>query len=458
MTMLEELIPQLPPYIVVTTFLAYVIWSKFFNEGKLRLTNIDDLLDIFLITIILLASFFSVIFLSSLPTNLFSINPTFQLSISPSYMIIILAIYCVLILAVAKKKFLKTKEDLKNVYVFFLLRFYCPLSLLLLPVLISVYHSPLRVVLFSKFVGFFLYFISTGVIFWYLGKDLFDPKKLKLNKINKKLWATIPFIWILIYGSMSFLYPEVTTEDDIKSYTLINSPHAFENTEMNFYIKNWGKLGLVSLDYEDLPIGENSLRLNYREITDGGVFNYSRNIDKSGIENLRREYGIGDYRIDNESSSIFLKFDARKLEATRFISFTVQGKRVVDISKDFLIEKSKPVSCPAGNCSTSLIIVNNLNKSVGGNNIQLLKEELYPTTCKLINISGDYYTHKRQYPIEFEFEPDKNYERLRISSLGQEGIYIQMLSISGRVQRFDVEVFRIEGSSKANLILTFSCA
>lgn len=458
--MIENLISQLPTYIIITIFLAYVIWSKFLNEGGYKPKNIDDILDILIIFVAVFVTLFSVTyFVLYTPLILrfdIDFNPSNMFQYSQAHVwLVLLALYFVLVLALLIGKKYCTKKDLQIISIH-IQHIFIFLSILIFTVLLSLYLSPLRDVLLLNFFALFYASLLPIAGVWILNLRLF--RRLQKIEFNRRLYLPILIVYIVVFVGTFSLYPNTDVQSQTMSYSLINSTHAFEYIEKNFYIKNWGKLGLVSLDYGDLSISENSLKLNYQEITDGRVYNHSKSIDKSGIENLRKEHGIEDYKIDNQSSSIFIKFDARKLEEKRFISFTVHGEKIVNISKDFFIEKPKTVSCPAGNCSI-IIIVNNLNHSVGGSNIRLLKEELHPTTCKLINVSGDYYTHKRQSPIKFEVEsiPDKNYGRLRISSVGRGGIYVQILSISGRVQLFDVEVFRIEGSSKANLTFTFLC-
>ena len=81
--MLEPLFDKLPFFVLISLFLAYIIWAKFRNENKkLKIETIDNLLDILGILIVILIST-SLFFLAfSLPTLIIDHSSSFEVVFS----------------------------------------------------------------------------------------------------------------------------------------------------------------------------------------------------------------------------------------------------------------------------------------------------------------------------------------------------------------------------------------
>lgn len=237
---------------------------------------------------------------------------------------------------------------------------------------------------------------------------------------------------------------------------------AFEIVERSYVIKKDGHLlDLISLDYSGLSFdGTPSFSINYSYVgsnsrmytTRLGVQKQQSGVSIYGMKDYR-DFGIEDFRVQNETNSIIVRVDKKKLREMNVSNFIVGGKKEKNISNDFIVDTSKEISCPIGNCSLNIKFINNLDYKVQSERMSLVDPgtAIYYGKCQVDNISGSSIKDDKKGQIEFE-QRDEYY---RLGSLGFP--YFSMMIRPRLLQSLKVDSFGIGGETEVSLQLNLVC-
>ncbi len=414
--MIEDVVQILPPSIIPIVFLAYIIWSKFYNRGKLKIKNVDDILLIINLTIFLLVVLFTIIYTVSMLIANINLEKSFILIPQWQTLLILIVVYFLLIISLTYFGEKTGLKDLKKIWEFGLIIYIALLMITFTCLLINYMGKSefLSVLKYKLLVyGFFLSIIS--IYYGISLSKIFKQKQLTLDDFNyqsknKSKYKSLKLIIVIIGISAVigiflaiFPSPEITDyQEKIINYNLINLTHAYENVERIYNISKYGKIGLVSLEYDDLIVDENSSLgvLIIKEIS-------PKILSKSDINYLKR-LGIEDYRIDHDSSSFFVKYDPDKLKKAGVYGFLIKGKRIADISRDFYI-KILNSYCSEKMCHAEILIVNNKNYMIICKNLKrrlFNKQIISRYDCCKSNITLTNYSYiqdGKKYKIMLEY-------------------------------------------------------
>ena len=168
------------------------------------------------------------------------------------------------------------------------------------------------------------------------------------------------------------------------------------------------------MDYSGLSFdGTPSFSINYSYVgSDNRVYTSRLGVQKQqnsvsiyGAKDYR-DFGIEDFRVQNETDSIIVRVDKKKLREMNVSNFILGGKKEKNISNDFVIDAPKETSCPIGNCSIKIKFINNLDYQVQSERMSLVNPmtPIYYGKCEVDTISGIAVKKDKEDQIEFERE------------------------------------------------------
>lgn len=448
-----ELIQEIPLFLFLTFLVSYVVWSKFLAGGKLKPKDVTDLLEFCGVLLI----FFVIFACSAIILNAFFslTNLTFSLGTKDTEIgIIFLGLYGLCLLIYYGKKSVN-KKDLQRLLTY-TKKVFCFASLFFLAFFIALYFSQLRVILLPRVFSTLCVSVIPLLFIIYFGDMSLFKRNEKIPTITKKDYFILLGGIILIFIFVLFASPKISFEDSIVGYTLpsdqLNLDIASMNIERNFNIDKLGYFGLIPLYYGDILDGT-SIKKDF-SFTNLHYLSDEKNYSLSLTNERAKDYGILDYMFDNASKLIFIKFDRKLLREKNVFMFKINGERRVNISKDFIVDATTNVECPAGReCLINLTFINNLNNIVHGGGIPLLERPLFTNrNCNLTFVGGSIKIEDKEYKIYFDqsgdfydIYPGEGFS-LRISK--RHPTNLRYLHIEG---------FRIVGHSKVNLTFKLLC-
>ena len=372
-------LPSLPTYIIATLILSYILWSKFFNEGSLKVKTADDLLDLYVTFLTILPIFLGIAFIILLIPSFFSIEPG-----SPegwNDIVVFFVLLALVLMALNKEEI--TKKDLE-VFSTNVLKGFTILSVLTLSVHLSFNNTPLAHILLPRFfLIFILFFIPAFMIMFIFQPRFFELIQLRLNKNFLKQAIPIILIGILLFFSFPrVFFPDYDVSTQAIGYTLTKNPEiAMETIDVNYDILRNGGFGLFSLEFGQYfePQRFTSMRFHY-------PLNSKSNTSKTFYKTTENDLSIGikDWKIDEKNKAVFVEVDQDIFKEKGIFRITLRGEREKNISKLFIFTKGEAPDCTNRNCTVNLTFINKLNLRISGERVRFFAGPIfYGGNCKL---------------------------------------------------------------------------
>ncbi len=418
----DSILGQLPFFILIIFLDSYLIWSKFFNNGQLKvkynLANISDILIVFIILVITLGG--SIIILFSL-IGIFNLNFSLVaiLTSLPSLMSCIgVAVLIVFLFEYRNKR--PKKSHLKEIFdkaiksylgvAITITSFYLIASITSLKyVFLDSSAIVLPLIFFIIFVSWALFYKTTFKI------DL--KKQLKTKKfffsmllaclvglITVSLCLPLAFpsesrvIGYIVYdlnngdGDYIIHYPSysiVQTSTKIYSFGIINSispiiPINYKKEHIEV------SSPLASSNFQILINKSNSSRDEMLISTLGEIESYNNQY------NSNKEFVLIDNK--NYQGIVILKYNFEKIKSKKIKEIKVQGLVPRNLSKsEFLYSDGRSWPCEESKCSIWVNLTSSIDKPLtlekeGWFNLQSKHLANY-SNCRIVNISSQVYSY-----------------------------------------------------------------
>ena len=406
---------DLPFYITITLFLAYIIWSKFLKKDELIPKNINDILDIFSICIYLLTFFIAtslfVTVLFMIIFDLFDFGFVLQkMSNTIPNIIVFLAVYTIWSVTSVYRNRKVLKNDFKSLFIkpmIFLLLYFISFGFGIIYLII---FTPLKYFFWAMIIP--LSIIILLIMFCYITVNnvLFEIN-LRKDILNKRflITALISTIFVVVLFSQStpeFNYNELIYED-YQMYGLDSDfGEAYLHAKILIDVETFGLIGsyvpLIEIPYEQYGFEtEGNSGKNFRILINSTKENRVPVLIESfdEIKNFQKKtenkFSFTDIILYEEKGTLLLKYNPKTIKDEDIKTIILEGYIKQNMSNlDYSYDSTD--YCNAEGCNLTFNIKNNLDLPVYHNEhtiVNLNNRDITNTSkCRLTHIASDYPT------------------------------------------------------------------
>lgn len=397
---------NLPFYISVTLLLAYIIWSKFLNKGKLKPKNINDILDIFAISICLIVFLIVVIptFVAIVSGHNLYLNISTLLNAVPD-LVAIFSLYGIWFLIISSRKKV-SKSDLKAEFTRFI-RVLLYLGAFWLGLFLPVFFTDLKYALLGEVLTAYVFILMAICIGYITANKIVEIGRRDIcNGWVSKIIITCILLIGIIVGYFSI--PQITPNEPIHEKYYISNPNpdfreAYLQIEVPIDIKSFGEFDLIP---SSIPIHYGHYGL---ETTGEGGKNFKLLINSTkgnrisefidGFEELKpfrskngNKFGFTDAILDEGKGLLNLKFDKKFIKDEGITQIILEGfirKNISELNYSYYDNSIYRETCNQDSCTFIFNITNNLDlpvyqkeKNIINFNNRNIKNK---SNCKFVN-------------------------------------------------------------------------
>ncbi len=471
--MIENL-SGLPPYMAIVLFLAYLIWAKFLNKGKLRPEEgiykkqpVDAIIVIFILFVFLLSIIWygTVLYFSFLKRNeVLNWAEVINFAVKDQnfgwFMMIFAGISIFLLgTTIGKKEKSQTLANFLQKLLNYLLTFYFALLCIYLAsyIVSPQYSDILYVLLIALLIPAIIF---SMLIFVNLSANLF-----KFGGFNRKKYLILLFkqtitFSILIIFLLYILPPKFEIHDSTEHY-LINDYKEFRyglakkevkkvvNFKNGGYILKLGNINLNNFDYIE------KIEFKYTDTNKYGIKeNKNRYINLNSKKENLKFLGVIDYVYYNNTKNLVLHID-RKIFKQKNVSIIISGYKIENISDKFVINYT-PLKRIRGNYyEQNVTFINYLNYSILGKDVSLTNyNRIFRRNCNLTDAKG--FIEGKNNEISVDIRPD--YSSLYIDFWDTRDFRLSIESPVYNLDDLKVSNFRISNNTIVHLTFIYECS
>lgn len=413
---------NLPYYIVITLFFSYLIWSKFLKEDKLKIEDINDILNIIRI--------FTFLFVSLIGTSLLlffkNILNNMPININSVWgqTIIVLTFYVILgIGLITRYKPEKVSIiDLKNTFIW-IIRAYLLLSLYFMSLLVVIILSHFSYLVPN--IGFLLTLTVFIIMICYVMIDK-EPFEVKFGTILSRNFIIFTILMIPVFFVFFYLsIPQIDYGEAKHSNYHIYIPgynppsdhwDIYSETSIPIRIKPIGILGTL-IPQIPIPYGRYDINTEGVSRNAFGVWvNTSDSIVPQsfiqGFESLdeyepkeNNNYGFTHITLDEKKKLFTLVFDKAVIKKQTVNAIILNGyikKNMSELDFSYSDNRRSPDLCYGDSCTLMINATNGLDLPV------YLKDDFFifnfnnrniadKSKCKFVKVTSN-YPEKDRYP------------------------------------------------------------
>ncbi len=418
----EELVGNLPYYIVITLFFSYLIWSKFLKKDKLKIEDVNDILDIISIFTFL---FISLIGLSLILIFQGIINMFINLQGIWQQSILLLTFYVILGIGLITRSRDKKVSPLylRDAFVsilqlyFILILFF--ISLLPLIVFLHFSHMLMEIILLIE-----LIFLLIVLCYAMVNRK---PFEVSLTTIFSKNFILIIILCTPVFlVSNYFLMPKITYEEPITlDYYMSIPSHNPPSEYWTIYSRTSIPINVTSLSelvlINQIPVYYGRYNVETEGIA-GNMFSLLVNTSNTrvpqyfvssfeGIEKYEpkedNNYGFTRIVLDKKKKFFILIFDKNDIKKHDVNKIILEGyvkKNMSELNFSYSDNHEDEINiCYGDGCTITINITNNLECPVDYEGKQTLLDfdssnVTNKSKCQFVNVISNYPLRKDLSP------------------------------------------------------------
>lgn len=385
----------MPLFMLLSIGFSYSLWSKFLNKGKLKVENIDQIFDIFILSSIILLSLLELTIAFPFIINILNLKITTFESVEPQIIWIIPIVFLGISLkfrgTVGTKNNLVSGLSALMIYHLIVFLLYISWSLLIVTTFLFEVFSVVPILLVSLFSFSFLCFIIANERFK-IGKSL---KRAYFKSITRIVFLCVVII-LSFYMLGRFAMPSTKYGPiSISEYHVYDYPEKsiYSKIQVPLYINNFGIIPIIntlSFKYEKFDLDMQGMASDNFKIllstSDGRLIGVVNGFEYLNQSNILEKYGFTNTILDKKQKVIVFTFDSARVP--NITGIVIQGY----VKQDAIAYSTSDYhNCGTDGCSVYINISSSMDKSVIQDRLVLLNLESQPyfnsSACRIVNVT-----------------------------------------------------------------------